>query len=257
MTLMRGTYVYCIVASSEQPRRRRGVRGLPDAGPVRLLDVGPGLFLAVADAPLGRYGETAIARGLNDLDWVSRAAVAHERVVESFMDARAVVPFKLFTIFSNDARAVDHVRSQQARIRRVIKRVANHHEWGVRLVLDRNGARRAAPGPVSPASRSGATYLAAKKARRDAMAERAKRARETAAALYDRMASRAQIARRRTAGELPVDTGPLLLDAVFLVPRGRAAGFSALAAREAKALSRRGYGVTLSGPWPPYSFVQD
>ena len=25
----------------------------------------------------------------------------------------------------------------------------------------------------------------------------------------------------------------------------------------ARALARRGYGLTLTGPWPPYSFVQD
>ena len=33
--------------------------------------------------------------------------------------------------------------------------------------------------------------------------------------------------------------------------------FKTLVARESKALARQGYGVTLSGPWPPYTFVQD
>jgi len=253
-----GTYVYCVVASKEPPRPRRGLRGLSGTGPVRLLDVDRGLFLVVADAPLARYGQAAIARGLSDLDWVSRAAVAHEAVVESFMDARAVVPFKLFTIFSNDARALAYVRGQETQIRRVVKRVADHHEWGVRLVLSRNGAasERARPATVTSSNR-GVAYLAGKKARRDAASERAQRAREIAAALFDRMAARAQLARRRGASELPADTGPLLLDAVFLVPRRRADGFRSLAAREAKTLARRGYGVTLSGPWPPYSFVQE
>ena len=51
--------------------------------------------------------------------------------------------------------------------------------------------------------------------------------------------------------------GPLLLDASFLVPRSRAATFQALVARESSGLARDGYGLTFSGPWPPYSFVQD
>ena len=51
--------------------------------------------------------------------------------------------------------------------------------------------------------------------------------------------------------------GPLLLDAAFLVPQARAASFQALAAREARTLARQGYGMTVSGPWPPYTFVQD
>ena len=30
-----------------------------------------------------------------------------------------------------------------------------------------------------------------------------------------------------------------------------------LRAREARVLSKVGYGMTVSGPWPPYTFVQD
>src|SRR6266498_2055815 len=125
------TYVYCVIASARAPRRTRtpdGRDGLPGTGPVRLLAVDRGLFIAVSDAPMNRYSEAAINRGLSNLDWVSRAAVAHEAVVESFIDASAVLPMKLFTIFSNDARALDHVRSQRARIAALVKRVANHHE---------------------------------------------------------------------------------------------------------------------------------
>jgi hypothetical protein len=52
---------------------------------VRILDVDHRLYAAVADAPLDKYGAAAINKGLTDLDWVSRAAVAHEAVVESFI----------------------------------------------------------------------------------------------------------------------------------------------------------------------------
>jgi hypothetical protein len=37
----------------------------------------------------------------------------------------------------------------------------------------------------------------------------------------------------------------------------RAAGFRNFAAREARRVARDGYHVTLSGPWPAYSFIQD
>src|SRR5205823_4043949 len=133
-----GTYVYCLIASARRPALNGIPRGLPRTGPVRLLDVDRGLTIAVADAPLSRYGERAIERGLSDLDWVSRAAVAHEAVIESFIDATAVLPMKLFTIFTSDARALDHVRADEARIRALVKRVANQHEWSVRIVLDRS-----------------------------------------------------------------------------------------------------------------------
>jgi hypothetical protein len=233
-------------------------------GPVRLLDVDRGLFLAVADAPLDLYSEGAINRGLSDLDWVSRAAIAHESVVESFIAESAVLPMKLFTIFTSDDRALAYVRGERQRIRAAAKRVANQHEWGVRVILDRARAVRARTSTDHPAGRSmanspstGIAYLTRKKAQRDASAELAEHARETVAALFDRLAARSSAAKRKASGELPVETGPLLLDAAFLVPRARAKSFQSLMAREARSLGRHGYGVTLTGPWPPYSFVQD
>src|SRR6266705_507350 len=123
-----GIYVYCLIGSVRRPTLARMPAGLPGLGPVRLLDTGDpnavktlrlGVlrkWLAVADAPLSRYGEETINSRLSDLDWVSRAAVAHEAVVEAFIDAAAVLPMKLFTIFTNDERALEHLRGEQGRI---------------------------------------------------------------------------------------------------------------------------------------------
>jgi len=237
------------------------VRGLKGTGRVRLLDVDRGLWLVAADAPLSRYGEKAINAKLSDLDWVSQAAVAHEAVVESFMSATAVLPMKLFTMFATDERAVEHVRGDRKRIRRLLERVANRVEWGVRVMLDRSTASTPATlssgrtGGRAPAS--GAAYLLVKKAQRDAATELAERARQVVADLHDRLAARAADTRRRSARELPAPGGPLLLDAAFLVPRSKSARFRSLAAREARALARDGYRLVVTGPWPPYSFIQE
>src|SRR5262249_8325731 len=146
MAPTKGTYVYCVVAADTPPRLTRVPAGLPGPGKVRLREAGPPLFVVVADAPLDRYGESAINRGLADLEWVSRAAVAHEAVVEAFIGEPAVLPMKLFTIFMSDERVLDHVRSDRQHVATMIKRVANHQEWGVRVRLDRRPAT--APDPA-------------------------------------------------------------------------------------------------------------
>jgi hypothetical protein len=254
-----GTYAYCLIAADRRPAIRRRFTRLPGMGPVRLLDVGRGLWLVVADAPLDRYGEKTINRKLSDLDWVSRAAVVHEAVVESFIDQRAVLPMKLFTIFTSDDRALDQVRGDRRRFDAMVKRVANHIEWGVRVTLVRAGAKSGGlrrPGPPK-AARAGVSYLSRKKAQRDAALELAEHARETVAELYDRLAARSTLGRRRMASELPAQGGPLLLDGAFLVPRSRGTAFQALVTREARRLGRVGYQITMSGPWPPYTFVKD
>ncbi len=258
-----GTYVFCVVAASK-PRLTGVPRGLPRMGAVRALDIGQDLHAIVADAPLREYGEAALNRRLSNLGWVSRAAVAHEAVVEHFIGATAVLPMKLFTIFGSDARALEHVRAERARIDQVIRRVARHQEWGVRVLLDRAKAsavsrNRPAAGQHGKRGRStaGVTYLTQKKTQRDFSLELASRARKTVAKLYDELAAKAHLDKRRPAEELPAKGGPLLLDAAFLVPRARSASFRLLTARRARAMAPYGYVVTLSGPWPPYSFVQD
>jgi hypothetical protein len=252
-----GTYVYCLIAADRRPVPRRRFTRLPGMGPVRLLDVGRGLSLVVADAPLDRYGEETINRKLSDLDWVSRAAVAHEAVVESFIDQRAVLPMKLFTIFTSDDRAIEQIRGDRRRVDAMVKRVAKHVEWGIRVTLDRSSVRPPKTDVTLGSKRSGAGYLSQKKAQRDAAVELAEHAHQTVAELYDRLETRSRLARRRLASELPAQGGPLLLDAAFLVPRARATGFRALVMREARRLGRFGYHVTMSGPWPPYTFVKE
>jgi hypothetical protein len=259
-----GTYVYCLIVADRRPTMRRRIARLPGMGSVRLLDVGGGRWLVAADAPLNRYGEETINRRLSDLDWVARAAMAHEAVIEAFIDQRAVLPMKLFTIFSGDQRALDHIRANHRRIDALVKRVTDQLEWGVRVKLDR--ARRNGPPPRPAPGRKGTRarggdvglrYLLGKKAQRDAAAGVTSRARGTVADFYDRLSGRSRLSARRPQSEMPLRNTPVLLDAAFLVPRARTATFHALAAREARRLGRLGLDVSLSGPWPPYTFVRD
>jgi hypothetical protein len=48
----------------------------------------------------------------------------------------------------------------------------------------------------------------------------------------------------------------LLLDAAFLVTIDGTARFRAATRRAARGLTRDGYGVEVTGPWPPYNFIE-
>src|SRR6202008_318390 len=128
----------------------------------RLLQAGRDLWLVAADAPLGQYGGAPIERGLKDLDWVALRGAAHARVVEYFARRRTTLPMKLFTLFTEDARALADVGAGEARIRRVLDRVAGRHEWGVRVRLDASLARRQLrrrPAAPSEGARAGTRFL--------------------------------------------------------------------------------------------------
>jgi hypothetical protein len=53
-------YLYAVVASAAEPAASGAPDGPPGLGGLRWLSVGNGLWLAAADAPLPRYGSTAI-----------------------------------------------------------------------------------------------------------------------------------------------------------------------------------------------------
>jgi hypothetical protein len=252
------TYLYCLVRTPKAPSLRGAPDGLPGAGKPRAIDAGRGLWLVAADAPLDRYGEKPIEKGLQDLAWVSSCAVPHEAVVEHLSKAGTVLPMKLFTLFRSDARALEHVAKQRPRIDKVVKRIEGREEWGLRVALDEMGAldHARAEARAGAAGSGGAAFLLRKKKEQDAVRELLQNARNRADALFEQLSARADEARRRPPP--PGEVGKrVMLDAAFLLPHAKAKAFQVAVRAQAKKLAAHGYQLTLTGPWPPYNFVMD
>jgi hypothetical protein len=253
------TYLYCLVLSESKPVIRRGAPRLPGAGPVRALPAGGGLWLIVSDVDANGYGEAAIASGLKRLDWVSARAMAHESVVERFLRVDAVLPMQLFTIFASDERALSHVAGDRRRIDRILKRVAGHVEWGLRLTWNEAAVRAAVEDAHATAARAvrtaGSAYLARKRDLLAVSRTRLAEAKTAATSVHRGLETIARDAVRRRATEQAAPGSRLLLDAAYLVPARRAEAFRNSVRRNARALARRGISAALTGPWPPYNFV--
>jgi len=248
------SYVYCIVASSGPLQTTKTPPGLPGTGAVRAVEIAPGRYLVVSDAPQPEFGEGPLTAKLSDLDWVSRAAVAHEAVTGSFMaGADAVVPLKLFTLFSNDERALAQIRSGWTRVERLIRRLNGQEEWGVRLVFDQSKAPAAADAAGSP---SGRNYLLAKRAQQAASVKQSTAMRKAAGDVLKSLRPLSRDVRQRAITAPPESRSRLLLDAAFLVPRAKAPRFRKSVEQRAKKIAAAGYALQLTGPWPPYSFVE-
>ena len=218
-------------------------------------------WLIVSSVPGRAYGEAALARGLQDLKWVAPRAMAHEAVVEHFLTATAVLPMQLFTMFTGDARALEHVASDRRRIAAILKRLERQTEWGLRLTWSPDIV---APAPRPPAARgskikarapSGTAYLARKRDQFDEARLRLTELRAQADRMYRAISREATAARRRTATEEAAPGSRLLLDAAFLVPVRRTIAFRAVVRRHARALAGSGLTVSITGPWPAYNFI--
>lgn len=251
------TYVYCIVHAAGAPRTARVPHGLPRATRPSIAAVTRSLSLVIATVPLETYGSGPLEAALQDMQWVADVAVAHEAVVEHFarQSGLTVIPMKLFTMFTSDARATEETRSRRRDLEAVASRIAGCEEWGVRIT------RRA---PVAPPTRggrdvkppSGAAFLAAKKEARDAARAAVHAAAEAAQRTFATLSSIARDTRQRD--DVPEGaSAPPLLDAAFLVPATRRARFKAAVRKLAVTNTKAGVETMLSGPWPSYNFVQD
>jgi hypothetical protein len=163
---------------------------------------------------------------------------------------------KLFTIFENDFRAVTEIGRRRRDIDRSIARVAGRREWGVRIRVV-HGARGGRTRPAGPARRvSGASYLAAKRQMHTAAREQVARSRAQMNDAFNTLAAASDDAQRHPPAAAGADTMRLALDAAFLVTTRTAARFRATVRRLARRLRSEGYGVELTGPWPPYNFIE-
>jgi hypothetical protein len=211
-------------------------------------------WLVVSSVREAMYGEDALQHRLQDLEWIGPRAMAHEAVIEHFLSVDAVLPMQLFALFKSDARAVEHIVHNSRRIGRILLRIEQQVEWGLRLMWD-PGSLETAKQPPPRRIVSGADYLVRKRNQRDQSRVVLQRARADASRLYRVIAGEASEARRRSDVERAAPGSRLLLDAAFLVPARRTKAFQAVVRRHAGALERAGISVSLTGPWPPYNFI--
>jgi Gas vesicle synthesis protein GvpL/GvpF len=244
-------YVYCAVRGAVSARVLTGLRSLPGAKPPRALVITDTLSLIVADVPADAYRAENVEARLGDLDWVGRCGSAHHAVAEALAPTHTIAPLRPFTLFSSEERARARFSSLVRNLDTALERVSGKAEWVLRIgTPDRALISERTPEATGRVV-SGATFLAQKAAARQSTAERAARVRGDAAALFRALSTVADQADQR---EPDPGTG-LLLDAAFLVSRRRSAAFKRKLQAGAKGLLRDGCRVSLTGPWPPYSFV--
>ena len=242
------TYVFCLTQSSRPPSLRGVPESVPGAGPARLIRVDRDVWAIVADAPLERFGSEQLQKDLQDVEAISRHALAHASVVEYVFRRAPVIPLKLFTLFSSDETALAQLRTRRARLRRMLTGLRGLEEWGVRIVageVEADGARMLT---------SGRDYLQAKKrlhAQSVAPPPATVRAVKRALASLEKAAAKA----RKDIFPPPGKGRPFVTGASFLVNARRRGAWKTRVGKTTSELAKQGHRLEMSGPWPPYHFV--
>lgn len=245
---MKATYVYCLVQSAKPPSTRGVPASVPGAGAPRLLAIDRDVWAVVSDAPLERFSGERLQQEMQDVEAISRHAVAHAAVIEFFFRRVPVIPLKLFTLFSSDEKVRAHVRDQLAPLKRMFTALRGLEEWGVRIIAGEVEAESART------LDSGRNYLQVKKRLN---AQTAAPPRATLRAIDDALRALGRVASKTRTETLPAPGRgrPYAAGASFLVAAKRRPAWKKRAAALASELAGQGHRLEMSGPWPPYHFV--
>jgi gas vesicle protein GvpL/GvpF len=142
----------------------------------------------------GRFGEEALRRRLEDLQWLETTARAHHAVVDEAARAGPVAPVRFATVYLDDERVRGLLTERAAAFAAALDRVRGRAEWGVK------GYAAPSEAPVepepTPGAGPGASYLARRLAERNRTTRGQEEALAAAETLHRELAAVALASRR-------------------------------------------------------------
>jgi hypothetical protein len=243
----RGLYVYAIadVAGLNVAELPSGI-----GTGVTAIDRGD-LAAVVSEIELARLENLSTA-DIDEGSDLAGLARAHDGVVRAVAEQVAVLPLRFATVVPDrDAvvRLLDDVRPAAARQLSVVR---GCREFGVRMWQPESAAQNSTDHePIDRKRTSGKEYLAK---RRDALDAEAKHDQKLRGAVRKTDAALSGLARRRESR--PAADGKVLSEFAYLVADEQQEAFLAEVDRSADSLDANDVRLQLTGPWPPYSFVQ-
>ncbi|QCX80048.1 Gas vesicle synthesis protein GvpL/GvpF [Streptomyces sp. YIM 121038] len=250
-------YVYAVCRRLSGPLHA-DLTGVGGAPPRQLAHAG--LIAVVGPVPARDFGLEPLRAHLEDLDWLSETARAHQHVIGALTAVTCPLPLRLATVFRDDSGVRAMLEGESARLGRILDRIEGHVEWGVKVWLHPDAGGVASAGSSRPrgAPASGRDYLRRRREQRTASEETTARAEVFARRLHAELA-RSAAASRQHPPQSPALAAPgsglNVLNAAYLVPRSYAEEFLELIARTEG--SQPGLRVEVTGPWAAYSFTDD
>jgi hypothetical protein len=203
------------------------------------------LTAVVGSVDAAAFGESSIASMLGDLANIEPIGRAHHEVVATIAEQNPVVPLRLATIYPDDITVGALLAEHHDELTELLDSLRGTQEWGVQVYL------RPAAGEAVPAGVAGSGTELGELEPQQSWLEA-----EAAADQIDRVLSDiAVVSRRQPAPYLRPGSvcGWMVLNGIYLLDADRAAEFSLIAKQFASEHAMLRLEVT--GPWPPYSFV--
>lgn len=236
-------WVYAVVAHLD-PGQLSGLTGV-GGEPVRAV-AEAGLNAVVGSVDAAAFGGGSLTNLLTDLANIEAIGREHHQVVASVASGGPVVPLRLATVYRDDQTVRMLLAEHRSHLAELLQSFSGTQEWGVKVYMELTAdASPDDPCAVSSGERDGLPGREPRWQKAEACAEEIDRA----------LRGIAIAARRHPLSYLRFEDtdGLMVLNGVYLLDAGHAAEFAGIAQNLVEAHAALGAEVT--GPWPPYSFV--
>ncbi|KOV96493.1 gas vesicle protein [Streptomyces sp. NRRL B-1140] len=244
---MRYVYAVCRPFGTPLQAQLTGVAGDPPRALTH-----HGLVAVVSHVPERDFAEEPLRRHLEDLDWLTETARAHQGVIDALTTVTTPLPLRLGTVFHDDSGVRMMIEAREEDFRRTLDRLEGRVEWGVKVYAEsepQEGARSS----QKPAS--GRDYLRQRRMQTRSHEEMWQKAEAFSTRLHEELSAFAEDSRMHPPqnAALSKATGRNVLNAAYLVPRAHSEEFVELVDRTKGEVP--GMRIELTGPWAAYSFA--
>ncbi len=241
----RALYLYAISQTPERTAEPVAAEGIDGQAKVEALRC-EGQVCWISRVSKEEFAEQ-LTENMQDLEWLAAAGLRHQRAVAEISQQSATLPARFGTVFLSEDSLRQHVKERKKALQTAFERVADADEWGIKLF---EVAKPRSAKTIQAAS--GSDYLKKKAAMLQPRAGKKldDAGRELVAALT-KLAVAAVPGGKASAGQ-----PGLMWHASFLIRRKDRKKLEAVLKKYASRWpdSRR---IDCSGPWPPYSFVEE
>ena len=249
-------YVYAIARQPVQPEVE-AIDGSRNFGAVS----GDGIAAVFTPVKSEEFSQEAVDRRAGNLEWLGSVGYRHQAVVSTLMKQTAIVPLRAFTLFSSEDALRSYLQESASQLRRVLDRLDGKQEWTLRIEFDPQAWSEALSTRVESlrnittemaTAAPGKAFLLRKK-----LDEERKRASKTGEEELVGEIQRAILEKLRS--EVVAETREQREGAFpqinVLVNRDEEAILQELHRDLNDRYGSEGITLSMSGPWPPYTFA--
>ena len=223
-------------------------------------------YVIIKFVPEKEFSPANLKKNLSDINWLESKIVEHIRVINKIMEHTPVIPFKFGTIYNSESDLKKFFTAYYTSIKENLLKIKGKEEWAVKIYCNRRILSEQIDNISKDAedlekqimaSSPGKAYLLQRKKTELIKAEVDRICNEYRNSYFDNLKNLSELSSLNMVHNEDIisKAGIMILNASFLVKKDEVLTFKNAAGIPGKKDKGSGFLIDITGPLPPYSFV--